>query len=462
MLTGRQILILEDETLLRKGLVQYLESLGAQVFPAKTVAEARRVRESTELDFALLDINLPDGSGLDLLESPGFARTTLVVVMTADGGTRIAIEAMKRGAHDYLAKPFEPEELPMVFSRVARDNAQRRKAEFERDARAAPGKSLFHGERLQAVQRQLDRILQADQRLRTCLPPVLIEGETGTGKSTLARWIHEHGPRRDAPLIEINCSTLPEALAESELFGHERGAFTDARKERMGLFEAADSGSLFLDEISSLSPAVQTKVLTAIEDGRIRRLGGNTQRSVDVRLIAASLHPLDQLVGEGAFREDLYHRLNLLHIRVPALREFPGDIPGLAAHILEQLKGRYRLPEAAISREGLERLMACAWPGNVRELMHEIERALIFHEADSLSFSHLGADPPPASQSAPASSLRNPLWKLPQEGFQFEEALKALTLDVIRDALDQEGGNVSAAARRLGVPRDFIRYRLDP
>jgi DNA-binding NtrC family response regulator len=461
MLSGRQILVMEDEGLLRKSLCQYLESLGAEVFPAKTIEEARCIRESTELDFALLDINLPDGNGLDLLKKPGFSDNTRVVMMTADGGIRTAIEAMKRGASDYLSKPFDPEELPMVFSRIDRERARKRKEQFERETHAVPGKSLFMGERLKFIETQLAKILQADERLGSSLPPVLIEGETGTGKSTLARWLHQHGPRSDAPLIEINCSALPESLVESELFGHERGAFTDARKERIGLFEAADGGTLFLDEISSLSLPIQAKVLTAIEDGRIRRIGGNSQREIDVRLIAASLHPLDGLVKEGSFREDLFHRLNLLHIRIPALREFPDDIPALARHVLEGLKKRYRFPEAKITSEGLQRLAGFPWPGNVRELIHEIERSLVFHDAKPLGFESLGGQISPEMPEINPDTLKNPYWSLPDSGFDFEAAFKALEKEVIQEAMDKENGNVSAAARRLGVPRDFIRYRLD-
>lgn len=460
MLKGRQILLLEDETLLRKSLLAYLESAGAIVFPAATIAEAIRVRDSSELDFALLDINLPDGNGLDLLDQPGFSSNTRVVIMTAEGGIRTAIEAVKRGAGDYLSKPFEPEELPMIFSRLERESAQVRKEEFERESRTDPAKSLFMGQRLEAIQSQLDRILAADRRLGSALPPVLIEGETGTGKSTLARWLHANGPRHNAPLIEINCSSLPETLAESELFGHERGAFTDARKERIGLFEAADGGSLFLDEIASLSPNIQAKILTAIEDRHIRRLGGNASRPVDVRLIAASLHPLGRLVSEGSFREDLYHRLNLLHLHIPSLREFPDDIPPLARHILEGLRRRYRLPDVTISSEGMERLMACQWPGNVRELMHELERAIIFNDSNSLALDHLGPIPDGPVHSKGPPDLLNPRWQVPVNGFNFEEALKKLTTEVIQNALEQEEGNISAAARRLGVPRDFIRYRI--
>jgi len=459
MLSGRQILVLDDESLLRKSLCIYLESKGAQTYAANSLAQAGEILSTAELDFALLDINLPDGNGLDLLEHPSLSKNTKVVFMTAEGGIRTAIEAIKRGASDYLSKPFEPDELPMVFSRISRDGAKSRKEEFERDSRPDPVKSLFVGERLGIVEAQLNKILQAESRLSGALPPVLIEGETGTGKSTLARWLHENGRRNQAPLIEINCSTLPDSLAESELFGHERGAFTDARKERIGLFEAADGGSLFLDEISSLSPGIQAKVLTAIEDGRIRRIGGNTQRAIDVRLITASLQPLKEMVAEGSFREDLYHRLNLLHVRIPSVREFPSDIPALVEHLLVDLKKRYRTPSLSISDDGRQRLVSYSWPGNVRELLHELERSIVFSESGNLDFANLPGAVPDAS-SGDSDSLLNPAWKLPESGFLFEEALKELTEKVIEEIMRQENGNVSAAARRLGVPRDFVRYRL--
>jgi DNA-binding NtrC family response regulator len=459
MLSGRKILVLEDETFLRKSLCNYLESKGADTFAADSLAEARHVMEGGELDFALLDVNLPDGNGMDLLQDPGFPSTTRVVIMTADGGIRTAIEAMKKGASDYLSKPFDPDELPMVFTRIEREAVHNRIKEHEEVSRLKTSESLFTGQRMQAVRGQLEKILKADQRLATGLPPVLIEGETGTGKSTIARWLHENGPRRASPLIEINCSTLPDSLAESELFGHERGAFTDARKERIGLFEAADGGSLFLDEIASLSPAIQAKVLTAVEDGRIRRVGGNTLRRVDVRLIAASLHPLEKLVREGTFREDLYHRLNLLHVRIPPLRDFPQDIPALAGHLLESLKKRYRLPGVTVSEAGTASLIAHSWPGNVRELIHELERALIFSEGKAIEFPQLQPGPGSEHGTAGNSLLLNPMWQIPEGDYHFEEALQALVQAVIDRALEQEKGNVSAAARRLGVSRDFIRYR---
>jgi two-component system response regulator AtoC len=459
MLNGRQILLLEDESLLRRTLDRYLESLGAVTYPVKTLAEARSIMSDTELDFALLDIQLPDGRGTDLLSQPGFSATTTVVMMTADSSIQGAVEAIRKGAAEYLTKPFDPEELPMVFARAAREKARLRKDEFEREALQSPDTSLFMGARLRAIRQQLDKILAADARIRGTLPPVLVEGETGTGKSTIARWLHENGPRRQAPLIEINCSTLPESLAEAELFGHEKGAFTDARKERIGLFEAADGGTLFLDEISSLAPALQAKVLTAIEDHRIRRVGGNTLRQLDVRLVAASLHPLKELAAKGEFREDLYHRLNLLHLTLPPLRDYPEDLPALTEHLLGSLRRRYRLPKAGLSAAGKARLISYRWPGNVRELQHELERHLIFSETGLLDLELLNSPhPDPRSHE---QTLLNPEWTLPDKGFDFEKALHSLTDTVIQRILNEENGNVSAAARRLGVSRDFIRYRLD-
>ena len=460
MLRNRQILVLEDEVLLRRSICSYLEQNGAETFPAGTLEEAKEILSSTELDFALMDINLPDGISLDLLGDSRISENTRIVIMTADGGIRTAIEAIRKGASDYLSKPFDLEELPLVFARISRESVNSRIREFEQKNRIDPDDSLFTGQRMSLVRQQIEKILAVERRLGTSLPPILIEGETGTGKSTIARWIHENGPRKEAPLIEVNCSTLPESLAESELFGHEKGAFTDARKERIGLFEAADGGSLFLDEISSLPITLQAKVLTAIEDGRIRRVGGNANKTVDVRLITASLHPLADLVREGNFREDLYHRLNLLHLRIPPLREFPEDLPDLVQRILNGLKKRYRLENVCIPDRCLASLKAYAWPGNVRELIHELERSLIFNDSGQLTFEHLLGDAK-ATGAENHFSLLNPRFSIPDSGFQFEQELRHLTQSVIEEALRQENGNVSAAARRLGVPRDFIRYRID-
>jgi transcriptional regulator with PAS, ATPase and Fis domain len=306
------------------------------------------------------------------------------------------------------------------------------------------------------MQAQLEKILAADRRLQESLPPVLIEGETGVGKTTIARWIHHSGPRANEPLVEVNCSALPDTLAESELFGHERGAFTDARSARMGLFEAAHGGTLFLDELPSLSPALQSKVLTAIEDRKVRRVGGNKPIAVDARIIAATNRNLPQLIAEGKFREDLYHRLDLYRISIPPLRARGDDILKLAELLLSNLTQRHRLAKR-LSAAGKKNLVQYPWPGNVRELAHELERAIVFEDSDELTFDSLmrRAAPTVAGARNP-SDWFNETYIFPQEGFSLEGAIMRL----IQHALKQSKENVSAAARLLGVSRDYLRYRL--
>jgi len=311
---------------------------------------------------------------------------------------------------------------------------------------------------LARLEAQLQKILAADERMQDKLSPVLIEGETGTGKTTICRWLHHHGPRARQPLVEVNCSALPEPLAESELFGHERGAFTDARTARMGLFEAANGGTLFLDEVPSLPSGMQAKLLKVIEDHNIRRLGGNKAIPVDARVIAATNRKLKDLVAAGQFREDLYHRLALFHITFPPLRERGDDILKLADVLMGQLVQRHRLPRKEITETGWGRLLAYGWPGNVRELAHELERAIVFEEGDRLDFNHLAVSRADGATALPdASDWFNNAFVFSQRGFCLEEAINRL----IHHALKQTDNNVSATARLLGVSRDYIRYRLN-
>jgi DNA-binding NtrC family response regulator len=455
-LAGLSILIVEDETLLRKQLAAELERLRADVTGVGTLAAARQWAGEASFDFVLLDVNLPDGQGTDLLKSRAFPAGTGVIIMTAQGGVTGAVEAIRLGALDYLVKPLEPGELPLVLARARRTRQSVRLDEHRRRDTAQTGQDFFFGKSLAALEAQLERILVADQRMLTHLPPVLIQGETGTGKTTVARWLHHRGPRASQPLVEMNCSAVAETLAESELFGHERGAFTDARSARVGLFEAAHGGTLFLDELPSLSPALQAKVLKALEDHRIRRVGGNREIPVDARVIAATHRDLRQLVGTGQFREDLYHRLDLYRIQIPPLRERGEDVLELAERLVESLCQRHRLPRKQITPRGRRKLLACPWPGNVRELSHELERAIVFEDTQALDFDHLPA--PAGEPAAPAAAAKwfNPNFHFPPQGFVLDEALGVL----IEHALQQSGGNVSAAARLLGVTRDYLRYHL--
>ncbi len=466
ILKGSEILLLEDEPLLRRRLAAYLEKQGAELTSAASVSEARNAAASLPFDFALLDIGLPDGNGLDLLREKCFGPATAAIVMTSQGGVEIAVEAMKLGAYDFLAKPVEPDALVLVLARARKTRSQKRISEYEKQTRKSEDGSLFFGRAMDGVRTQLERIRKADERLATRLPPVLIEGETGTGKTSIARWLHNNSPRANKALVDINCSALPEQLAESELFGHERGSFTDAKEARIGLFEAADGGTLFLDEIPSLSLPLQAKVLKAVEDGRIRRVGSSRDIEVDVRLITATNRDLRDLVAKGEFREDLLHRLDLLRVNLPPLRNWGEDIAALAGHILHGLEKKYRLCELEISAQGRRRLLSWRWPGNIRELSHEMERAVVLSMGEApLDFASLpvaGSAMPVANASAvqptlPASDWFNENYRFPSEGgFDIEEAI----LRIIKHAIAQSEGNVTAAAKLLGVPRDYVRYRL--
>lgn len=455
-LTGLGVLIVEDDPLLRRQVASTLEQLGADVTCAADLRAARQFARDLDFEFALLDLNLPDGLSLDLLREKVFPGHVGVVIMTAFANVPSAVEAMKLGALDFLVKPFNPIELPLVLERARRARQSARRDEYRREQTRVG--EFFFGASLSDLRGQLDKILAADQRVEGTPAPVLIQGETGTGKTTIARWIHHQGPRATLPLVEVNCSALPEALAESELFGHERGAFTDAKSARMGLFEAANGGTLFLDELPSLSPALQAKVLTAIEDHTIRRVGANKGIDVDVRLVAATSQPLQDLVAARQFREDLYHRLDLFRLRLPPLRERGEDILRLAETLVDQIRRRHRAPKRSISPVGQQRLLAYRWPGNVRELAHELERAIVFETGAALEFEHLS----PADGQAPMPASRSDDWfneryVIPSSGFSIEDAM----MRIIRHTLNQTENNVSAAARLLGVPRDYLRYRLE-
>ena len=462
-LSGATACIVEDDLLLSKQVQAVLEEQGMDAYRVGTIEEARRLLEKEPFDFVLLDICLPDGNGLDLLRKNVIPPDTITVVMTAENQVETAVEAMRLGAADYLAKPFNPMELPLVLRRALTAKRASREREYIQTGKPEEEEFIF-GPSMESVRRQLERIVAADRRVIGTPPPVVLVGETGTGKTSLARWIHAHGPRAGKPFLEVNCATLPENLAESELFGHERGAFTDARTRRMGLFEAADGGTLFLDELPSLTLSLQAKLLTAIEEGQIRRLGSTRTIPVDVRLIVASQRPFQELVAQGKLREDLYHRLNLFQITLPPLRERREDILLLAERFLQKICAKYRLPPKRISPRGRERLLRYPWPGNVRELLHEIERTVVFTESEELEFEQLpvpAMEPTPQpSDSEPAGSSEtdwfNPRFVFPPSGFSLEAAIQRL----IRHALNQTGGNVSAAARLLGVSRDYVRYRL--
>ena len=442
------LLVVDDEAVLARQLARFLEADGHAVRVAGTGAEGLEAARSTPPDLVLLDLRLPDQSGLQVLQSlraqdPGVP----VILITAHGRVGEAVAAMREGAADYLQKPLDLDELALLVERVLAQ--QRRSAELDylRDRGRPPG-VIGRDRRLLEIFSHAERLRKAD------LPPgarptILLRGETGTGKGVLARAIHEI--LGGGPFIEFNCPALPDTLIEAELFGHERGSFTDAFSSRAGLVEAAEGGALFLDEIGELSPEAQAKILKLIDERRIRRLGSTRERSVGVHLIAASNRDLDRAVAEGSFRADLLHRLRVLEIEVPPLRERGGDILLLARFFCSELGSQYRGRPARISPEGEQRLTRYDWPGNVRELRNVIERAILLGSDEELPASAFSGLRPQSGGKCEHS------FELPEDGIELE----AVERDFLTQALARSGGNRTQAAKLLGLTRDQVRYRLE-
>ncbi|MDG0963742.1 MAG: sigma-54 dependent transcriptional regulator [Opitutales bacterium] len=455
--TGKEVLLLEDNLLLAKQISSFLEKSGADVTHCQSLEEARRALPELSFDAALFDLNLPDGDSLELLREGIVPQNTSTVLMTGEGGIRSAVEAIQLGASDYLSKPFDLDELAYIFARADNRRKNVRLSQHNQEKEKKKTDDLFFKGAFAKDLEKLKKILDADRRLDSNLPPLLIDGPTGSGKSTYARWIHAHGPRSENSFVEVNCSAIPENLIESELFGHEKGAFTDAQNARIGLFEAADQGTLFLDEIASLSLAAQAKVLLAIENGVIRRVGGTKEIKVNIRIIAAANQDLRQMIQSREFREDLFHRLDLLRINIPELKTRGTDILPLANHFLTSLSNKYRLPVPKISKSSEAYIVRHEWTGNTRELIHDLERALVMAEkGQDLELSN---DPESGLKNnilAAQNDWLNPSFVFPKDGFDLEKEM----IRLIERAISQANGNISEAARLLGVPRDFIRYRL--
>jgi DNA-binding NtrC family response regulator len=445
------LLVIEDESVLGRQIARALAAAGHEVRSADCAEDGMLAVREEAPDLVLLDLRLPDRSGLDVLsEIRDFDPGIPVLLMTAYGSVSDAVEAMRRGAADYLQKPLDLDELRMLVDRVlARQRRERELAYHRERGRTLPAGIVGKHPSLEQIFSTVERLREAglapDKR-----PAVLLTGETGTGKGVIARAIHE--VLGSGPFIEVNCTAMPESLMEAELFGHERGTFTDAKTARAGLFEAAEDGTIFLDEIGHASLDLQAKLLKLIEEKRVRRLGSSRDRPVSVHVIAATNRDLDAAVEQGEFRRDLLHRLRVLSFQIPPLRDRGEDVPLIARHFCEEL-GRTYGREVRLSEEAERLLSAYPWPGNIRELRNVLERAILLEPGDELgaaAFSVLlGAS---AAAEAPAGTFR-----LPQAGIDLGEVEKNL----IRQALERTGGNRTRAAALLGLTRDTLRYRLE-
>jgi len=439
MADKQTVLVIEDEEKARRVVGLQLSSDGYAVKAVGTAEEG--LKQAGEADLVLTDLKLPGMDGLALLEKLHAQNAHLpVIVMSAFGTVEIAVEAMKKGAVDFLPKPFSLDHLTVVVEKALE---VRKLRDENRELREALGQR-YQFENIIGKSAPMQEIFATITRVAPTRATVLLAGESGVGKDMIARAIHQHSPRKDRPFVKINCTAIPENLMESELFGYEKGAFTGANTSKPGKFEQADTGTVFLDEIGDVPGSVQVKLLRVLQEREFERLGSNKTQHTDVRVIAATNVDLRAALEQGTFREDLYYRLNVVPINIPPLRERKEDIPYLVEHFAKKFGGE-------ISEGAMERLMSYHWPGNVRELENVVERSVLLAQGPRVEEGDVKIDMAPRRSSAAAGSDHF----LP-EGMTLDEYEQT----VIREALKRANGNKSQAARLLGLTRNALRYRL--
>ena len=447
-----KILIVDDEEAARFGIRKALQAKENILLEAGDLRSARVVAERENPSLVLLDVNLPDGSGLDflkeLIQRPA---PPTVIIITAHGSERVAIDAIRAGAYEYLSKPFEVDELRLLVK-----NAREREflTEENRSLKEELGREgLFGG--MVGSSAAMKQIFETVERTAATDVTVLIRGESGTGKELIAREIHRRSPRAKMPFIAVNCAALPDSLIESELFGHEKGAFTGAIARRIGKFEMADGGTLFLDEIGDMVLPTQAKVLRAIEEKRIERLGGGETMDVDVRILCATHRDLVQAVSDSEFREDLYYRINVVAVEIPPLRDRREDVDALLSHFGKTFAEKYRIQWNGFTDAAREKLRSYPWPGNVRQLRNIVERCVVLSLKGAIDVAELPAEilaATPAQKQDPGIA---DLGQLP-----YEEARAAFERNYLMEVLQRHGGNLSRAAAAMGIHRQTLQYKL--
>ncbi len=449
--TSIKILVVDDDDHISELLTIYFEDQGWQVTRANRASRAIASLKQSRFDTILVDFQLPDGDGLQIIDHIRQRDAKVpIIFMTGHGSIDTAVAAMRAGAFEYLSKPLNMDEVLIKVRNALELTNLRRNLDIAQDELARRNYSqgiIGHSDAMRSVMRSV-RIVAGSE-----VDQIIVTGESGVGKNLVANAIHQASPRQTGPFIEITCTALPDTLLESELFGHERGAFTDARTKKTGLFEAADRGTAFLDEIGDMSLSLQAKLLGFLESRRVRRVGSNREKKVDVRVIAASNRDLFEQVKERSFREDLLYRLNVIEINIPPLRERRQDIPLLAMHFLKIFAEKQQKSVYSYSNDAIEKLMSFSWPGNVRQLRNAIERAVVFSTGEQIS-----ADELPQEQESPRFVQAAVKVVPPNKEETFN--LASLERECVLRALDHTKGNQSAAAKLLGITRNQIVYKL--
>jgi len=443
------LLVVDDEEAARYALRQAFQA-EYRVVEAGSVAEARARLRAERPTVVLLDYHLPGEDGLALLREIGNApEAPAVVMITAHGSERVAVEAMKAGAYDYLAKPYELDELRLIIERAIERQELRSEIHDLRERLAGEGQFG----RMAGTSKAMRDLFQAAERVAQTDLPVLLAGESGTGKDLLAQEIHARSARTGRRFVALNCAALPEALVESELFGHERGAFTGATSSRPGKFELAHGGTLFLDEIGDMAPATQAKILRAAEAGAVERLGASQAVAVDVRLISATNQDLDAAIRDGRFRQDLYFRLAGVTLHLPALRERRDDIPLLVERFWEELHRKYARPGPELTCEALLRLQEAPWPGNVRQLRTTVEKLFVLARQQRVSAEDAAAaiEPLPAPAATPDAPL---------DAADYRDARRLFEIAYLTRKLREHGGNVTRTAAAIGLERQSLQEKI--
>ncbi|MFH1984033.1 MAG: sigma-54 dependent transcriptional regulator [Pseudomonadota bacterium] len=444
------ILVIDDEPIIRDNLQRILTEEDYQVTTVANGTGALSLLAEADFAVALLDLNLPDMHGIDVLKKAHeIDPNLLVIIVTGYASVESAVAALKLGAYDYIKKPFKADVIKLIIRLALEAQQLKQQVGLLKRRLNLPGKldMVAESAAMQQVLNQVTEVARHDSAT------VLITGESGTGKEVVAQSIHTLSPRKERPFLEINCATLPENLLESELFGHEKGAFTDAKQRKKGLFEAAEGGTVFLDEIGEIPMILQAKLLGVLERRRFRRLGGNRDITTDVRIIAATnIDPLEAIRNKR-FREDLYYRLNVFPIHVPPLKGRPEDILALAQVFLAQFSRQFNKHFMDISDTAADLLIRYSWPGNVRELRNVIERICIMHSELTLTVAHLPREITTFEGNGDAIEV-------PDDMFDIESVVDQVTSKLIARAMNRTGGNTAQAARMLGIPRGTLRYKL--